>query len=119
MENKIRELIDQATILYGKSLSCEIAKYLCNNGVIVLPCKINDTLYLQSGETARVIAFYIDGKGGMFDLEISELSENAIGVTKRVCKDYAFEDIGRSIFLEPMRKESGQAIDWTEPPKEE
>ena len=104
MKRKIKELIDQVTILCNKNDSEEIAKYLSDNGVVVFPCKINDTLYLSTGETARVIAFYVDADGGMFDLEISELNDDSVGVKKHICKDYAFEDIGRSIFLEPTSK---------------
>jgi hypothetical protein len=105
MKNKIKELIDQATILSGKKESWEIAKYLVQNNVVQLPCKIGDTLYLKTGERAKVIAIYIDKAGGMFDLMI-ESNEESVGVKRSfVCRDYTFDDIGLLLFYQAPRKD--------------
>lgn len=100
MKNKIAELIDEATILAGKTTSEGIAVYLTENNVIKLPCRINDTLYLANGDKARVMAFYIDGCGGMFDLEVATPTETVAGYKSYITKDYKFEDIGRTLFFE-------------------
>lgn len=99
-KNEIKELIDQACILLGAKTSEEIADYLSQNGVIKIPCKIGDTLYIKGRWKARVIALYFDAEGGMFDLDIIKNDDTVAGPTHSICKDYRFEDLGQTIFLD-------------------
>lgn len=78
---------------------------------VELPCKVGDTLYSNNQfiQSARVMAIYIDGHGGMFDLEITAYNdERFLGFEKFVDKDYTFEDIGVNLFL--TREEAEQAL---------
>ena len=78
---------------------------------VELPCKVGDTLYSNNQfiQSARVMAIYIDGNGGMFDLEITAYNdERFLGFEKFVDKDYTFEDIGVNLFL--TREEAKQAL---------
>ena len=78
---------------------------------VELPCKVGDTLYSNNQfiQSARVMAIYIDGNGGMFDLEITAYNdERFLGFEKFVDKDYTFEDIGVNLFL--TREEAEQAL---------
>lgn len=71
------------------------ADYLLANGVIVLPCKVGDTVHvIYDGyvTSAKVLAFYIDHAGGMFDLQIKTKDETAIGFKTVIDKDnYTFD----------------------------
>ena len=77
---------------------------------VELPCKAGDTVYFDDGhiQSARVLAIYIDAEGGMFDLEITAYSNNALGFKKFINKDYKFEDIGKHLFLK--KEEAEQAL---------
>ena len=78
---------------------------------VELPCKVGDTLYSNNQfiQSARVMAIYIDGNGGMFDLEITAYNdERVLGFEKFVDKDYTFEDIGENLFL--TREQAEQAL---------
>ena len=102
MNKIISELIDQAFILHGKTTSAGVAYYLISNGIIKLPCEIGATLYVaKEGRVlrAKVLAFYIDGTGGMFDLDIYSNEETVAGNRHFICKDYSFEDVGKTVFL--------------------
>lgn len=97
--NTIKELIDQATILCGETTSEGIARYLAEHNVITLPCKIDDVLRLETGEEARVIAFYIDKAGGMLDLFVTSREETVAGYKSFICKDFTFEDVEKKLHL--------------------
>ena len=101
-KNEIKELIDQATILCGLKSSEEIADYLVENRVIKLPCKIGDMLYIKDRGKAKVIALYFDATGGMFDLDFIRNDDTTAGPTHFICKDYSFEDLGKTIFLNDL-----------------
>ena len=101
--NTIKELIDQATILCGETTTEGIARYLAEHNVITLPCKIDDVLRLETGEEARVIAFYIDKTGGMLDLFVTEREETVGGYKSFICKDFTFEDVEKSLHFVESR----------------
>lgn len=72
------------------------ADFLLENGVIVPPCKVGDLVYVvYKGyvATARVLAFYIDREGGMFDLIIKTKAETVTGFETIIDKNYKFDDI--------------------------
>ena len=98
-KNEIKELIDQAIILIGAKTSDEIADYLAKNLVIKMPCKIGDMLYIKNRGKAKVIALYFDASGGMFDLDIIKNDDTVAGQTHFICKDYSFEDLGKTVFF--------------------
>ena len=74
-----------------------VADYLIKNGVVVLPCKVGDTVWIVLKgyvTTARVLAFYIDREGGMLDLLVKTNTETANGFETFVDKDtYTFENV--------------------------
>lgn len=69
-----------------------------------LPCKVGDTvwvIYDNYVTSALVLAFYIDGCGGMFDLKIRTNRETATGCEQVINKDYSFADFSKTVFLTP------------------
>ena len=95
-----------------KNIECDECQHFKDRARFVeLPCKVGDTLYSNNQfiQSARVMAIYIDGNGGMFDLEITAYNdERFLGFEKFVDKDYTFEDIGVNLFL--TREEAEQAL---------
>ena len=95
MKNKIKELLDQATILAGAKTNEEIAEYLESSGVIAPNIKLGDTVYflavrsgafgslLTSGfvEERKADAIIYDGKikiasyDDSFDYKVGSLYE--------------------------------------------
>lgn len=78
----------------------EVGKYedAEESGLMVrLPCKVGDTVYvIYDGDvtSAKVLAFYIDRDGGMFDLQIRTKDETAVGFKTVIDKDnYTFDDV--------------------------
>ena len=62
-----------------------------------LPCRAGDTVYViyeNYVTTAKVLAIYIDKKGGMFDLQIKTKDETTTGFKCVIDKDnYTFENV--------------------------
>lgn len=80
--------------------------------IIELPCNIDDTVYIIYKEyvtKARVLAFYIDIFGGMFDLKVqtNELKNHG-GYKEVIDKNYKFEDFGKVIFM--TKEEAEKAL---------
>lgn len=90
----------------------KLAEYedLEERGLLVrLPCKVGDTvwvIYDNYVTSALVLAFYIDGCGGMFDLKIRTNRETATGCEQVINKDYSFVDFGKTVFLTPEEAEA-------------
>ena len=97
------ELIQASVNGCARNWAEVISDHLLANGVIVPPCKVGDKLWvIRNGcvTNAKVLAFYIDGFGGMFDLQITEKEETVIGFKNVIDKDnYQFSDFGKTVFL--------------------
>ena len=122
MRERLIELIDEADEEckhtkeckscsgYGKGAMCmnyHIADHLLANGVVVLPCKVGDTLYeISQMRDKRILPF------------VNEYEVTHIGVGKRKCKVYhemdgfvkifLQDDIGKTVFL--TREEAEKAL---------
>ena len=84
-----------------------IADYLLENGVVVLPCKVGDIVWINYDNyitTGKILAFYVDGVGYMVDLLVYTKEETVIGNKSIISKDYTVNDI----FL--TKEEAEQAI---------
>jgi hypothetical protein len=90
----------------------DVADYLLEHGVIVPPCKVGDMVYvIYKGyiTSSKVLAFYYDRSGGMFDMQIKTKVETATGFEKVIDKDnYQFSDFGKTVFL--TREEAEKAL---------
>lgn len=79
-----------------------LADYLLDNGVIALPIKVGDivwVIYNKCVLPANVLAVYVDKSGGMFDLKIL-----TGGVKSVVNKDYTFD------MVYPSKEEAEKAL---------
>lgn len=56
MKDRLIELIEEA--VQGSAYSCDVADYLLENGVIVPPCKVGDTIYMIVEKRAKVTREY-------------------------------------------------------------
>ena len=109
IHNEICQQIEGPFNIIDADMNC--ADFKLRSRFVELPCKVGDTLYSNNQfiQSARVMAIYIDGNGGMFDLEITAYNdERFLGFEKFVDKDYTFEDIGVNLFL--TREEAEQAL---------
>lgn len=99
---KRERLIELISHCRGRKTGEEVADYLLENGVEVLPCKLGDTLY----DISEFI-FGDDAEAEMYELKADEIT---------VCKDYfiidscevGFGDIGKTVFL--TREEAEKAL---------
>lgn len=76
--------------------------FLLQNGVILPPAEVDQTVFIHfNGEVAqaRVIALYMDRQGGMFDLDVETKTETTVGYKHVICKDFRFDDVGKTMFL--------------------
>lgn len=76
-----------------------------------LPCEVGNMMYvIYDGyvTSAKVLAFYIDRVGVMFDLKIRTKIETATGWKQVISKDYTIDDIGKTVFL--TRESAQQAV---------
>mgnify|MGYP003307698447 CR=1 FL=1 len=119
MKTKIKELLDQATILAGAKTNEEIADYLDKSGVVAFPVQVGDFVYflvakgmfgslLTSGTIVerRVDAVLYDGK-----IKIASFSDN-INDPVGNCYEYFGEKVFETAekaekALEEMRKKAG------------
>lgn len=77
-------------------------EFLLQNGVILPPAEVDQTVFIHyNGDVApaRVIAIYIDRQGGMFDLAVETKVETTVGYQHVICKDFRFDDVGKTLFL--------------------
>lgn len=119
MQNRIKELIDQATILSNKNNSKEISEYLVENNVISFPVGIGDVVYFLSTKTMfgsllthgvavkrEVDKIAYDGK-----VEIISYRENAVdnvGNLYGYWKETVFNNKAEAEeMLKELRKKSG------------
>ena len=83
------------------------ADYLLENGVVVLPCKVGDRVWINYDNyttTGKILAFYIDGGGWMVDLLVYTKEETVIGNKSIISRDRTINDI----FL--TKEEAEQAL---------
>lgn len=76
--------------------------YLLQSGVILPPAEVDQTVFIHyNGDVAqaRVIALYFDRHGGMFDLDVETKTETTVGYKHVICKDFRFDDVGKTMFL--------------------
>lgn len=76
--------------------------FLLQNGVILPPAEVDQTVFVHfNGDVAqaRVIALYMDRQGGMFDLDVETKTETTVGYKHVICKDFRFDDVGKTMFL--------------------
>lgn len=74
----------------------KIADYLLENGVVVLPFKVGDMVWIIYDSyvtTGKILAFYIDGVGYMVDLLVYSKEETVNGNKSLISKDYTINDI--------------------------
>lgn len=75
----------------------ELEDKLENGTLIEIPCKAGDTVYVIYDKyvtSAKVLAFYIDQIGGMFDLRIKTNNETGTGFkTVLDTNNYTFENV--------------------------
>ena len=108
--NFIQVCID-ATKDFSSARVAELTRAEAEGRLIVLPCKAGDTVFILIKGTvlsARVLALYIDGLGGMFDLDVCTAIETAAGFEHFISKDYTFDDIGKTVFLN--REEAEKSV---------
>lgn len=109
---RLVELLNEATYQIAKACigNCEgcgdkIADYLMSNNVVVLPCKVGDTVHSFSADFGVVLPYLVGtlnigymGKSGVYygyeanchDPETDELLDEI---------DFESEDIGKTVFL--------------------
>ena len=109
MRDRLIELIKNAP-RNTRAFYDQFADYLLENGVIVLPCKVSDTLYdigeffdgTPCPEKYRLRADYITLYDKYPDRKEKEPWFTIDGM------DYKFSDFGKTVFL--TRKEAEQAL---------
>lgn len=126
MCDRLIELIEQYTEnitsrdLHKADFDEKFADYLLANGVIVPPCKVGDTVYIQNGKIGTVTSIHqnlIGKEVGRW--VVTAWFENYYGDTKIEgfeCgsnKTFYFADFGKTVFLtrdeaEAALKESGK-----------
>lgn len=90
-----------------KRIEQECKNFKDRSRFVELPCKVGDMVYVLKGEHiefAHVIAIYLDGSGGMFDLKIFK----EIAINFYISKYNTFENIGKTVFL--TREEAERAL---------
>lgn len=101
-------------LLYGKSIDtmidCEyVASYLLDNGVIVPPCKVGDTVY-QIMDIESVHRQILELK--VLRIEITETTMFFVKTIKKFRYNYgkfSLEDFGKTVFLTPEEAEKALA----------
>ncbi len=98
---------DSANVVtYFTEEDCEkIADYLLENGVITLPCKVGDTVYMAVGKWNTITGYEEDKCDGFF---INRDGVLQIKVTARVGNHATYGILGRTAFL--SREEAELAI---------
>ena len=83
-----------------------IADYLLSNGVVVLPCSVNDTLYIAD-EKANIIRVE---KVRTFFIGHPAYKENMprLKMIRTDCHDIPIDDFGKTVFL--TREEAEKAL---------
>lgn len=71
---------------WGDNEISDIAEYLLENGVIVLPCKVGDTVY-QTDTAGQIYASTV--KNIIYDTSSIAFDERAIGTTVFLTKEQA------------------------------
>lgn len=130
MRDRLIELIRQADAMCGSRKQCEgcvgfgkgadccdynIADHLLANGVIVPPCKVGDTVYVYGRrfEDDKILPFQItnilitQNKKGVWTKKYRAMWLKD-GKTVDAQRNFAFEDIGKTVFL--TREEAEQAL---------
>lgn len=106
---RLVELLDKAFIEcddnYGRPCTEQVADYLMSNNVVVLPCKVGDTVHSFSADFGVVLPYLVGtlnigymGKSGVYysyeanchDPETDELLDEI---------DFESEDIDKTVFL--------------------
>ena len=107
---RLVELLDN--LPNGELLTKDVADYLMSNNVVVLPCKVGDTVYSFSTDFGVVLPYLVGtlnigymGKSGVYysyeancsDPETDELLDEI---------DFESEDIGKTVFLSRAEAEN-------------
>lgn len=119
--DRLIDLIDEAINDEETSYS-NIADYLLENGVIVPPCKVGDTVYVHDNciwfdDCCDCENFQIGGFGDPHECartkspfkhpDCTEISES-IATEKDICLWFAYGEFGKTVFL--TREEAEQAL---------
>jgi hypothetical protein len=87
-----------------------VADYLLDNGVIVPPCKVGDTVYVVNGSAGKVFRNTVIGmtilNGSKNPNSIKVEYRNKCGEISR--RDFRWAQFGKQVFL--SRKEAEQAL---------
>lgn len=110
---KLIDLIVSADISLfgtGKPYAEVYADYLLENGVVVLPCNVDDTVYLTKNvwntlhtipQKAKVSSFY-------YDTENNEINFHCVFGRERAISNFGIADIGETVFL--TKEEAEKAL---------
>lgn len=90
-----------------------LADYLLKNGVIVMPCKVGDTVYSYSKEFDTVLAYFVEEIKTLYDTDnkcgLWVYEANCVETGDLIDSiDFYSEDIGKTVFL--TRKEAEKAL---------
>ena len=109
MKEKLIDLLSDYG--YDDDEGVHIADYLLANGVIVLPCKVGDTVYLKKE--------YTDCPNDFENCEIFDFDDGACFMCSKAITRYSVQnvqfdltmyyDIGKTVFL--TRKEAENAVE--------
>lgn len=102
--DRLKKLLDEAFIKsddnHGMPNTNQVADYLVANGVIVLPCKVGDTIYRCGDPIKKVYEWEIEHIEIYFDeIVFVDDSDNV----------FTADDIGKTVFL--TRKEAEKALE--------
>ena len=100
MRERLIELIEDA---YFCNIE-ELADHLIDNGVIVLPCKVGDTLFINGiyHKAMEYVVEYIE------ILDNNEIKIVCNAVHHSICKAVGIEDFGKTVFL--TKEEAEKAL---------
>lgn len=90
-----------------------VADYLLENGVIVPPCKVGDTVYSYCKEFGTVLAYFVEQITILYDTDNKRglwvYEANCVETGDLIdCIDFYSEDIGKTVFL--TRREAEKAM---------
>ena len=94
MRDRLIELIDNCSIYYDGSFNKEIADHLIANGVIVMPCKAGDIVYMVKDSEivpAEILSITSSNNGTMVFCQTR--INNRYG-----CAWWNIEDFGKTVF---------------------